>query len=313
MGVALIDLTDEELAARRPAMVAEFAASMTDNFGIPPERARVDAERQMQAILPDGVATKGELLRKAVDGDAEVGFLWISLPGTSFPEMAWISEITVAADQRSRGYGSQMIAAAEADLVGRGVHTIGLHVFGRNTGARRLYDRLGYRIFFQVRALPVAGAPTGGTPVDLVPMSGDDFESRVAGLIADHPLVLTHDPAAGAEVARNRVQRIAPYGPRTEGVFACTAWADGRPAGWIWFGLPTAERPALGLVTYLEVDPAQRRRGIGRGMLGAAAAELSRHGVTQMGVNVPGEPLSLAFADALDLPVVSQQMIKDLA
>lgn len=312
MGVALVDLTDEEFAARRPAMVADFAASMTENFGIAPERALPDADRQMRALLPDGAATDGQLLRKAIDGDAEVGLLWISLPGTTFPAMAWIAQIEVAAAQRSRGYGTQMLAAGEADLVSRGVRTVGLHVFGHNTGARRLYHRLGYRTFFQVRALPVADAPTGGTPVDLVPMPADEFDARVAALIADHPVALTHDPAAGADAARVRVRRMAPDGARTEGVFACTAWAGGRPVGWIWFGLPTRERPALGEVTYLEVDPAERRRGVGRGMLGAAAAELSRHGVAQMGVSVPGEPLPMAFADALDLPVVSQQMIKDL-
>jgi ribosomal protein S18 acetylase RimI-like enzyme len=263
----------------------------------------------MHTGLPDGPATEGQLLRKALDGEQEVGFLWISLPGTVYSEMAWISEVRVADGLRGRGYGSQMIAAGEDDLVKRGVKRVGLHVFGHNEGAQRLYDRLGYRVLSQVRARPLDPGDDGLT---LVPMTPQEYESLVTGLVANDPFALVRDPAVTSEQARQAVGRIAPAGVATEGVLLFTAHDDGRQAGWVWLTLPNAARPTTGLVLHLEVDPARRRHGLGRRMVAAAETELARHGVPRIGVSVPGRPAALAFAATLGMPLVSQQMVKDL-
>src|SRR5690349_1789109 len=116
MGVELISLSAAELEARLPDMAAEFAHDVTLNFGVEPGRARAQSTEQLNAGLPHGVTTPGQLFFKAVDGADEVGFLWLSLPGTVYPDMAWLSEIKVAADRRRRGYGQQIMAAGEAEL-----------------------------------------------------------------------------------------------------------------------------------------------------------------------------------------------------
>ena len=273
MGVELVDLTEAELAARLPAMASGFAASVTENFGVPRDRAEQEAERDLRATLPDGVGTEGQLLRRAVVDGADVGFLWLSLPGTTHPAMAWLSEIEVTAGERGRGYGTQIIAAGEEELRRRGIARLGLHVFGSNTGARRLYERLGYRVLTQVRARPLEPAPDDGTVT----------------------LAATYE------------RGVAP-----EGTLAYTVLADGAEVGSIRFGLPTPERPTTGLVVHLEIAPEQRRRGYGRRALAAAELEMSRHGVPRIGLRLPGEPAALAFGAALGLPLVSQQMVKDL-
>jgi ribosomal protein S18 acetylase RimI-like enzyme len=50
----------------------------------------------------------------------------------------------MSVEQRGRGYGTAALAALEETLRPRGVTRIGLNVFGKNTGAQRLYARVGY-------------------------------------------------------------------------------------------------------------------------------------------------------------------------
>ncbi|MFI5893614.1 GNAT family N-acetyltransferase [Actinoplanes sp. NPDC051513] len=317
MGVELIDLTPAELEARRPAMAASYARDVVQNFGVDPDRALEQSAHQIGAGLPDGLATEGQLLRKAVDGGDEVGFLWMSMPGTVYPDMAWLSEIEVADGLRGRGYGSQMINAAEADLVARGVRRVGLHVFGNNIGARRLYQRLGYRIMSQVRARPVVppdltGPGDGDDDLALVPMTQQTYEECVTDLATNDPFALVRDPSATTERALQTASRIAPAGVATEGALLRTAHAGGREVGWIWCSLPTPDRPTIGLVLHLEIDRRQRRRGLGRRVIAATEAELARHGVPRIGLSIPGRTEALAFADSLDMSLASEQMIKDL-
>ena len=306
MGVTLVGLTAEELEARRPRMISGFAQDMADNFGLPIEQALTESAEGFATSLPDGVATRGQLLRRAMDGDDQVGFLWISLPGTTYAEMAWISEVEVNEDQRGRGYGSAMIRAGEADLVERGVHRVGLHVFGHNDGARRLYERLGYRVFSQAQSRPVNPAET---IVTLVPMTAEDFAARRDDLIANDPFMLARDPAATPDKARRRAGLMAPDGVDSPGVFLRTAHVDGREVGWIWSSGPNPDRPTTGMIHYLTVAPELRRRGYGRAMV--AAAEADQVGPT-MALSVPGRPDALAFAATLGMTLGSQQMVKDL-
>jgi mycothiol synthase len=309
MGVELIDLTPAEYEARRPSMAEEYAHDVALNFGVPVDRAREHAAHQIDVGLPDGVDTKGQLLLKAVDDGREVGFLWLSLPGTVYPSMGWISEVRVDAELRGRGYGRRIIAAGESDLVARDVRRIGLHVFGHNDGARRLYERLGYRVLSQVRSRPI---DPGDRPLRLVPMTPQEYESRIARLAAEDPFALVRDPDVTSDRARQAAGRIAPAGVATEGVMLVTALDDGRPVGWMWISMPNADRPAIALILHLEVDPAVRRRGLGRRMVAAAEREMARYGVPRIGLSVPGRPEALGFAASLAMPLVSQQMVKDL-
>jgi len=52
----------------------------------------------------------------------------------------------VLEDLRGQGYGTQTLQAVEDMVRQMGISEIWLHVFGHNTGARRLYERLGYEV-----------------------------------------------------------------------------------------------------------------------------------------------------------------------
>lgn len=122
-----------------------FAHDLVESGRYTPEDAAAESHRQMVAELPDGLDTEGQkLFTASVDG-VEVGILWFGMRERDGRPHAFILDIEVAADQRRKGYGREMMHAAEREARRLGADSIGLHVFGFNTGAVELYERLGYR------------------------------------------------------------------------------------------------------------------------------------------------------------------------
>jgi mycothiol synthase len=70
--------------------------------------------------------------------------------------MGWLHDVVVDREYRGRGHARAMIARVEAQLLRRGVRSLGLHVSGHNARARRLFDALGFEVISQqmVKDLP---------------------------------------------------------------------------------------------------------------------------------------------------------------
>ena len=128
-------------AASESAFAEELAASGRYSL----EDARIESRRQMTQELPDGVATEGQKLFTAIVDGREVGILWIGLRTRAGRPHAFILDIEVAEPERRKGYGRQMMLAAERVARDHGADSVGPHVFGTNAGAIALYEGLGYR------------------------------------------------------------------------------------------------------------------------------------------------------------------------
>lgn len=143
--VVVRPMTAERFTTFAAASEAAFAADLAASGRYSAEDAAVESHRQMQLELPDGVASEGqELFTAEVDG-VEVGVLWIGVRSRGGRPHGFILDIEIADDQRRKGYGRDVMHAAEREAVRLGAGSIGLHVFGFNTGAIRLYESLGYR------------------------------------------------------------------------------------------------------------------------------------------------------------------------
>lgn len=138
-------MTAERYPVFAAASEAGFADDLVASGRYTAEAAAVESHRQMTLELPEGLDTPGQHLFTAAADGAEVGILWLGLRQRAGRPHVFVLDIEVAADQRRRGFGRALMLAAEHEARALGADSIGLHVFGFNHGAVRLYESLGYR------------------------------------------------------------------------------------------------------------------------------------------------------------------------
>jgi GNAT superfamily N-acetyltransferase len=98
-------------------------------------------------VLPEGLATPHHLLWSIHAADAgHVGVLWVGPrhPERPSAEALFIWDLEIEPEARGRGYGEAALEALHAWAREHGYRRVGLHVFGANAVARRLYLRTGY-------------------------------------------------------------------------------------------------------------------------------------------------------------------------
>ncbi|WP_238449342.1 N-acetyltransferase [Micromonospora sp. 4G55] len=144
--IRLEPMTEARYARYRERAEVDYADSIAASGLLPPSEARDKARRDHARLLPDGLRTEGQRLCIAYAGDDEVGVLWLHLERRSDGLHASVYDVEVRADRRRRGYGRAMMRAAEQLCRELGVVSIGLNVFGQNSGARALYEQLGYEV-----------------------------------------------------------------------------------------------------------------------------------------------------------------------
>jgi ribosomal protein S18 acetylase RimI-like enzyme len=314
MPLVLVEMEPDDFARRRAGVVADYAEAIAPARGLTPAEARAQAARDIAERLPHGAATRGHLFRKAVADGREVGWIWVSLPDALRSTMAWIDNVEVDPEHRRRGHAAAIITAMEAELVALGAPRLGLNVFGDNSTARRLYERLGFEVTARQlgRDLDAVAVPEG---IRLVPMA--DYASRIAELFAEYAQDLVHEQGlwhgAAERQAADKLAELLPQGAETSGMFLRTVVAAGVPVGWIWAGPPPRPRPGQGWLHAIEIDEGHRNRGYGSAAVAAVEAELVRQGLRSMGLNVHGLNTDAArLYQRLGYRLLTQQMIKDL-
>ena len=95
-------------------------------------------------------------------------------------ERAWLLDLLyVRPSARGRGLGRELLRAAAEHVQEQGAEMLALEVLESNKGARRLYDRLGFRTVERVLAAPVGGlvaAEQEGPTFGAVHVQTDDGE-----------------------------------------------------------------------------------------------------------------------------------------
>jgi ribosomal protein S18 acetylase RimI-like enzyme len=159
--VELHPMTQERFATFAAASEVAFAADLVASGRYSEDDARAESSRQMALELPDGLDSAGQELFTAQVGGAEVGVLWIGMRVRDGRPHAFILDIEVWADHQRRGHGRGIMLAAEIEARRLGADSIGLHVFGFNDGAIRLYEGLGYQRVEERFLLDLATDDTG--------------------------------------------------------------------------------------------------------------------------------------------------------
>lgn len=83
------------------------------------------------------------------EDDAPAGFIWAANRGARdelaiLPDLAWVYDIQVLPEFRRRGLGRRLLAQSEEWARQQGYSHLGLHVYGNNHGAIRLYETSGF-------------------------------------------------------------------------------------------------------------------------------------------------------------------------
>jgi GNAT superfamily N-acetyltransferase len=157
---------DGEIADPRPLSLAPMTAAEFDVWmdgeveayavelaatGMSSERALERSREQMAELIPAGVESPGMEFFWARVGNDVVGDLWLDTAQT----MAFVYNIEVGEEHRRRGYGAAIMNAAALHCREGGHPYLGLNVFGHNPNARALYDKLGYHVTLDYRALDI--------------------------------------------------------------------------------------------------------------------------------------------------------------
>ena len=113
--------------------------------GASPEQARLMAVESTLRSFPDGALSPGnEIFHVMSEAGEPVGYLWIGQDVSADPGAWWVWYIVINADQRGQGFGRAAMLLGQEYARIQGAHTLGLSVFAFNTGARALYESLGY-------------------------------------------------------------------------------------------------------------------------------------------------------------------------
>jgi len=144
----LVPMSLESFGGFAAKTVASYAEQNVLSGRWPPERALECAKAEHERLLPQGMATPGHFFFEIHDaeGTSTVGGVWLGLTEKDGVRMAHVLDVRINEEHRRQGHAKRALLALEQFVRSQGVHTIGLNVFAHNTGARALYESLGYSV-----------------------------------------------------------------------------------------------------------------------------------------------------------------------
>lgn len=144
--ITLAPMTENEFQMYLEYSIQDYAQDYMKN-GIWNEAAALqEAKQKYQQLLPQGLQTPQQYLFMVVDERLakNVGVIWFALHEQSGEQQARIYDGKVFEEFRRRGYATQVFHLLETHAAELGATTVSLHVFGHNTSAREVYEKLGY-------------------------------------------------------------------------------------------------------------------------------------------------------------------------
>ena len=123
---------------------AEYVGDLVTQGGSYEEAQRIAVE-SMARSFPDGSPCPGNDVFHVLNEAGEaVGYLWIGQDVSADPGAWWVWDVVINPDQRGQGFGRAAMLLGEEYARLHGAHSLGLSVFGFNSGAQGLYNSLGY-------------------------------------------------------------------------------------------------------------------------------------------------------------------------
>ena len=142
----LSPMSEAEFAAYLAFAIADFAQDKV-KAGQWAQAESLELSRKVYAeSLPQGLTTSDNFLFTVRDGatSEKIGMLWFAAQERGGQRIAFVYDVCIDMEHQRKGHASRAFTALEAEAQKRGLSGIALHVFGQNTGAQALYQKLGY-------------------------------------------------------------------------------------------------------------------------------------------------------------------------
>jgi RimJ/RimL family protein N-acetyltransferase len=97
-------------------------------------------------LLPQGLRTPDHFLFIVREGASQtaLGNLWFARKERAGEKVAYVYSIFIREEFRRKGHATGAFRALEKEVLSMGLAGIELHVFGQNTRARALYQKIGF-------------------------------------------------------------------------------------------------------------------------------------------------------------------------
>ncbi|MEK4760718.1 GNAT family N-acetyltransferase [Viridibacillus sp. FSL E2-0187] len=145
MNILLKKMSEKEFTIYFEDKVERYSYFLSENVHeVNSEDPLSKARKQLNNLLPKGIETSNHHLFNIYEDDLLIGFIWIKLEKEK--KSAFLYEIFIFEENRGKGFGTRVMKNVEEWLKQEGIYYFKLHVFGRNEGARKLYEELGFEI-----------------------------------------------------------------------------------------------------------------------------------------------------------------------
>lgn len=125
--------------------ISEFAREVSRSRGLPAEEGLAEARKSFAALFPGGnVGSADQSLFFVEAGGETVGTLHFGIRRDRPKPYLYVWDIHIDAEHRGKGYGEATFRLVEKLGKEMGLTELKLHVFGHNTVARALYQKLGF-------------------------------------------------------------------------------------------------------------------------------------------------------------------------
>jgi len=120
----------------------EYPVEIAESSGITLEKAKKQAQKEIDELLPQGQKTPNNFFYTIFINDEIVGYIWLLKHAKS---VLYISDIYIYSKYRSKGYGTRALSWISTKARRLEFQSIKLHVFGHNQRAIELYERTGFK------------------------------------------------------------------------------------------------------------------------------------------------------------------------
>ncbi|MEO8278378.1 MAG: GNAT family N-acetyltransferase [Ideonella sp.] len=125
--------------------IPEYAADKVASGEWADDVALALSRKEFDELLPDGVETaENHLFTVSSAQGTPVGVLWFAVKTKFDARIAYVFDVVIHEEHRRKGHARRAFLAMEDEVRKLGLTGVALHVFGHNTGARALYEALGY-------------------------------------------------------------------------------------------------------------------------------------------------------------------------